>query len=172
MQLFDERWVETIGGLIEENVALLKRLEAAGRPVYALSNFASVKFALARQMLDFLNEFDISVISGHVCVVKPDPPIYQILFERARRDPSELLFVDDSLANVRAAEEAGIRRRASTSDASSAPAARSRSDVAGSVLDKIRAERKRNRRPSPYWNANGAKGNSSPQILPGVMNAQ
>lgn len=86
-------------------------------------------------MLDFLNEFDISVISGHVCVVKPDPPIYQILFERARRDPSELPFVEDSLANVRAAEEAGTRR-ASNSNASSAPAARSRSDAAGSALDK------------------------------------
>jgi 2-haloacid dehalogenase len=108
LRLFDERWVETIGGPIEENVALLKRLKAAGRPVYALSNFASVKFALARQMFDFLDEFDLCVISGHVGVVKPDPRIYQILFERARRDPSELLFVDDSLANVRAAEEAGM----------------------------------------------------------------
>lgn len=108
LHLFDERWVETIGGPIEENVALLKRLKAAGRPVYALSNFASVKFALARRMFDFLNEFDLSVISGHVGVVKPDPRIYQILFERARRDPSELLFVDDSLANVRAAEQAGM----------------------------------------------------------------
>ncbi len=39
---------QTIGGPIEENVALLKRLKAAGRPVYALNNFASVKFALAR----------------------------------------------------------------------------------------------------------------------------
>ncbi len=108
LHLFDERWVETIGGPIEENVALLKRLKAAGRPVYGLSNFASVKFALARQMFDFLNEFDLCVISGQVGVVKPDPRIYEILFERVGRDPSELLFVDDSLANVRAAEEAGM----------------------------------------------------------------
>ncbi len=108
LHLFDERWVETIGGPIEQNVALLKRLKAAGRPVYGLSNFASVKFALARQMFDFLNEFDLCVISGQVGVVKPDPRIYEILFERVGRDPSELLFVDDSLANVRAAEEAGM----------------------------------------------------------------
>jgi HAD superfamily hydrolase (TIGR01509 family) len=108
LHLFDERWVETIGGPIEENVALLRRLKAAGRPVYALSNFASVKFAVARRMFDFLNEFDTAVISGHVGVVKPDPRIFEILFERVGRRPSELLFVDDSAANVRAAEALGM----------------------------------------------------------------
>jgi HAD superfamily hydrolase (TIGR01509 family) len=108
LHLFDERWVETIGGPIEENVALLRRLKRAGRPVYALSNFASVKFALARQMFDFLNEFDTAVISGHVGVVKPDPRIYEMLFKRVGRPASELLFIDDSAANVRAAEALGM----------------------------------------------------------------
>ena len=108
LHLFDERWIETIGDPIEENVALMRRLRVAGRPIYGLSNFASVKFALARQMFDFLNEFDVCVISGHVGVVKPDPRIFAILFERAGRDPRELVFVDDSLANVRAAEALGM----------------------------------------------------------------
>ncbi len=31
VRLYDERWVETLGGPIEENVALLRRLRAAGR---------------------------------------------------------------------------------------------------------------------------------------------
>ena len=108
LHLFDERWVETIGGPIEENIALLRRLKAAGRPVFALSNFASGKFAIARRMFDVLNEFDACVISGHVGVVTPDPRIYEILFERAGRRPNELLFVDNSLANVRAAEALGM----------------------------------------------------------------
>jgi 2-haloacid dehalogenase len=108
LHLFDERWVETLGAPIEENVALLRRLRRAGRPVYALSNFATVKFAIARQMFDFLSEFDHAVISGHVGVVKPDPRIFEILFERVGRGPSELLFVDDSAANVRAAEALGM----------------------------------------------------------------
>lgn len=106
--LFDQRWVETIGGPVEENVALLRRLKAAGSPVHALSNFAAVKFALARQIYDFLNEFDVCVISGHVGVVKPDPRIFDILFERVGRPPADLLFIDDSLANVRASEAAGM----------------------------------------------------------------
>jgi HAD superfamily hydrolase (TIGR01509 family) len=108
LHLFDERWVETIGGPIEENIALLRRLKAAGRPVYGLSNFATVKFALARQMFDVLNEFDHCVVSGHVGVAKPSPRIFEILFEGVGRKPHELLFVDDSPRNVEAAEALGM----------------------------------------------------------------
>jgi len=108
LKLFDARWTETLGGPIEENVTLLKRLRAAGRPVHALSNFAAEKFALARARHPFLDEFDACVVSGHVGVAKPDPRIFEILFARARRRPSELLFIDDSIANVRASEAAGM----------------------------------------------------------------
>lgn len=108
LRLFDARWIETLDGPIEENVALLRRLRAAGRPVHALSNFAAEKFALARERFDFLNVFDACVVSGHVGVAKPDRRIYEILFERAGVAPDELLFVDDSLPNVRAAEALGM----------------------------------------------------------------
>ena len=108
LHLFDERWVETIGGPIEENVALMRRLKAAGRPVYALSNFATVKYAIARKMFDFLNDFDHAVISGHVGAAKPDPHIFEILFKQVGRRPEELLFVDDSLTNVEAARALGM----------------------------------------------------------------
>ena len=108
LRMFRPRWIETLGGPIEENVALLRRLRASGKPVYALSNFARETFALAERHHDFLSEFDGRVISGHVGVVKPDERIYEILFERVGRPPSELLFVDDSTANVRAAEELGM----------------------------------------------------------------
>ena len=108
VRLYDTRWVETLAGPIEENVALLRRLRAAGRPVHALSNFSTEKFAISEGLHDFLREFDTRIVSGHVGVAKPHRKIYEILFERAGRKPHELVFVDDSLANVRAAEEAGM----------------------------------------------------------------
>ena len=108
IQMFHERWIETLGEPIEENVALMRRLRASGKPVYALSNFAHETFALAERNHDFLSEFDGRVISGHVGFVKPDARIYKILFERVERQPSELLFVDDSAANVRASEALGM----------------------------------------------------------------
>ena len=108
LRLFHERWIETLDGPIDENVALLRRLKAAGRPVHALSNFATDKFALARAEHDFLDAFDVAVISGHVGAVKPDRRIYEILFERVGSGPEDLLFIDDSPANVRAAEALGM----------------------------------------------------------------
>jgi HAD superfamily hydrolase (TIGR01509 family) len=108
VRLYDSRWVETLKGPIEENVALLRRLRAAGRPVHALSNYSTAKFAVSEALHDFLKEFDTRVVSGHVGVAKPDPRIYEILFERAGLKPQELVFIDDSLANVRAAETLGM----------------------------------------------------------------
>jgi 2-haloacid dehalogenase len=108
LRQFDERWMETLGGPIEANVAVLRRLREAGRPVHALSNFAWQKFALARQRYDFLDTFDARVISGEVGVAKPGRRIFEILFERAGRRPEELLFVDDSFVNVSAAEALGM----------------------------------------------------------------
>ena len=108
VRLYDTRWIETLAGPIEENVALLRRLRAAGRPVHALSNFSTVKFAHAETLHAFLKDFDTRVVSGHVGVAKPSARIYEILFERAGRRPHELLFIDDSLPNVRAAEALGM----------------------------------------------------------------
>ena len=108
IRMFHERWIETLGEPIEENVALLRRLRASGKPVYALSNFAHETFALAERKYDFLSEFDDRVISGHVGLVKPDAGIYEFLFKRAGRRPGELLFIDDSPANVHASEALGM----------------------------------------------------------------
>ena len=108
LRLFDTRWMETLGGVIEENVALLHRLKAQGARVHALSNFAHEKFDLARAEYPFLDAFDVAVISGREGVAKPDRRIFEILLERVGLPPGELLFVDDSLKNVEAARALGI----------------------------------------------------------------
>jgi HAD superfamily hydrolase (TIGR01509 family) len=108
LRAFDTRWLETLGGPIEENVALQRRLRARGQRVHALSNFAHEKFALAAQSYPFLREFDVAVISGQEGVAKPDRRIFEILVERVGRPAGELLFVDDSPRNVEAARAFGI----------------------------------------------------------------
>ena len=49
------------------------------------------------------------MISGHVGAVKPEARIYEILFERVGARPEDLLFIDDSPPNVRAAEAFGMQ---------------------------------------------------------------
>lgn len=53
--------------------------------------------------------FDKMFISYMMGMVKPDPGIFTAVIEGAGIVPEETLFIDDSLANCKAAEEFGIR---------------------------------------------------------------
>jgi HAD superfamily hydrolase (TIGR01509 family) len=48
------------------------------------------------------------VVSGHERVIKPEARIYEIALERTGLQPADLLFVDDSLANIEAAAALGF----------------------------------------------------------------
>ena len=108
LALFDTRWLETLDGAIEDNLAIMRALKAQGRAVYGLTNYPAQKFDASRAIHPFLDEFDAIVVSGREGVTKPDPRIYQILFERAGRAPEELVFVDDVARNIEAAEKLGM----------------------------------------------------------------
>ncbi len=108
LALFDSRWTETLDGVIEENLALMRALKAKGRPVYCITNYPAQKFDLSRALHPFLDDFDAIVVSGRERITKPDERIYQLLFERAGRAPEELVFVDDVARNIAAAERLGM----------------------------------------------------------------
>jgi FMN phosphatase YigB (HAD superfamily) len=52
--------------------------------------------------------FDALVFSGEVGVAKPDPAVYLIAADRLGLPATRCAFVDDSVANVRGAVEAGM----------------------------------------------------------------
>ncbi len=108
LALFDTRWLETLDGAIEENLAIMRALKAQGRPVYGLTNYPAQKFEASRALHPFLDAFDAIVVSGREGVTKPDARIYEILFERAGRAAEELVFVDDVARNIAAAEKLGM----------------------------------------------------------------
>lgn len=95
-------------GAIEDSVAVLRDLHAAGVPLVALTNFAAETFPVARDRFGFLDLFDDVVVSGEVGLAKPDPEIFALVARRAGRAPSECVFVDDSPANVAGAADAGM----------------------------------------------------------------
>jgi 2-haloacid dehalogenase len=105
---FHERWIETLGGPIEPTVELLAELRAAGVPLYALTNWSAETFPLARPLFPFLEWFDGIVVSGDVRMVKPDPRIFAHLLETHGLRPEATVFIDDTPANVRAAQAAGM----------------------------------------------------------------
>ncbi|KZL21976.1 Phosphoglycolate phosphatase [Pseudovibrio axinellae] len=104
-----ERWEEMLGGAIEDNVALLSELKDSGVSLYAITNFSSEKFEEAKRIFTFLGDsFIDTVVSGDEKLLKPDLEIYKVLLERNQLEPSALLFIDDTLENVEAAQSIGM----------------------------------------------------------------
>ncbi|MBX2854058.1 MAG: HAD family phosphatase [Rhodobacteraceae bacterium] len=109
IQAYRSRWLETLDGAIESSVTLLKALKAADVPVYAITNYSTEKWTESQPHFPFLESFDGAVVSAHEGVIKPDPRIYQILFDRYGVDPARAVFIDDSPRNIAASEALGMR---------------------------------------------------------------
>jgi 2-haloacid dehalogenase len=108
IRAYDERWDEMVSGAIDGSVALMKRLRAAGVPLYAITNFSRTKFDLAARRFPFLLEFDGVVVSADEGLVKPDPAIFELFLKRFGLAAGDCLFVDDSPANIESARKLGI----------------------------------------------------------------
>lgn len=87
---------------------LAVRLHEAGYGCYILSN-AGTRFWRQKDRIPSLPCMDGWIASAFERLMKPDPAIYLTLCERYGLRPEECLFVDDSAANVRGAEVAGMR---------------------------------------------------------------
>lgn len=106
---FDREWQRSVPGTIEGTVTILHRLSAAGVPLYAITNFSAEKWAETRARFPFLaSGFRDVVVSAHERLVKPDPAIYRVLFDRANLAPGECVFVDDGPRNIAAAAALGM----------------------------------------------------------------
>jgi len=105
---YDQRWEESIPGPIVGTLELLQELRGAGYALHALTNWSAEKFTVAERRFDFATWFDQVVVSGREGICKPDPAIFHILLDRIGRSATDCLFVDDSEANVRAAERLGL----------------------------------------------------------------
>lgn len=105
---YDTRWTEMLGRPHADTVALMLGLQRGGYGVYGLTNFATEKFAIARQLHPFLDAFAGVVVSGDEGCVKPDPRIYRLLCERYGLAPARTVFVDDRPANVETAIAEGF----------------------------------------------------------------
>lgn len=92
---------------LDETVALMRELAAAGLRLYCLSNMSRETYAHLRAR-PFFELFDGVVISAHEGCIKPEAEIFRRLLERYAVAPASALFVDDLQANVDAARRLGI----------------------------------------------------------------
>ena len=94
--------------LTEGVLPALERLSTRGVGLACLSNDVSEWSLVLRRRFGLDKYVNTWVISGDVGVRKPSPEAYAALSRAVGVEPSLILFVDDRMANVRAARAAGL----------------------------------------------------------------
>ncbi len=86
----------------------LKELKERGCGVYYISNFAHKAHVECIDALDFLSEMDGGILSYQDKLIKPSPEIYRLFCDRYHLKACECVFIDDTPANVAAAQKEGM----------------------------------------------------------------
>jgi len=91
-----------------ETEKLMADLRAAGFKIGILSNIVKPFLAFALDEIPVFKVPDAAVFSCEVDAVKPEEKIYRILCEALGCAADEIVFFDDTVANVEGAEKFGI----------------------------------------------------------------
>lgn len=103
---FFREWPKYVEPL-ESTLTFIDELYDNDVPMYLLSN-APTYFADQATHYDMLKKFRGIVFSAPIRMAKPDPAIYEYLFETFSLDPRECFFIDDLEQNIAAGETFGM----------------------------------------------------------------
>lgn len=87
--------------------ALVTELKEKGFGIYLCSN-ASLRLRVYENRLPGIEYFDGTLVSAEEHLLKPDPAIYERLFEKYSLQPEECFFIDDIEANIEGAGQCGM----------------------------------------------------------------
>ena len=107
IRMWHDKWIKLASPEIPRSVRLQRALRKRSVPVFALTNFGVQNFDYATTVYPFLNEFDRLYVSGRMQMVKPHAPIYEAVERDCGLDPATLLFADDRIDNINAAQARG-----------------------------------------------------------------
>jgi 2-haloacid dehalogenase len=108
IRAWSARFVEMYGGVFDGTVALLGELRTRQVPLFASTNWGAASWAAAKVRYDFLGWFQGALVSGEVGLAKPDPAFFDLLVDTFELHPSETLYIEDNLDNLRAAADRGF----------------------------------------------------------------
>jgi len=106
---YGPRFAETIPGPIPGMHEIVAELDAAGVPLFSITNFSGEFFRPFRaEHAGLFDRFRDIVVSGDERMMKPDPAIFALALDRFGLGAGEGLFIDDRADNVAAAEASGF----------------------------------------------------------------
>ena len=109
IEIWGPRFEETVTGPVPGSLEILRDLDAAGVPLFGITNFSHEfwpPFRAARA--EIFDRFADIVVSGDEKLIKPDPAIYTLALERFGLAAGEGLFVDYRVENIEAARDNGF----------------------------------------------------------------
>jgi len=98
---------EYIGKKIRQVFKLITQLQRSGLMIGLLSNTNALHFEYAFSRIKEFGSFQKLYLSFKLHLMKPDPKIFQHVTRDLGFDPDEILFIDDTTANIEAALTAG-----------------------------------------------------------------
>ena len=101
------RFLETIPGPVEGTADLIRALDDADVPLFAITNFGADFWEMFLPTEPALQLFRDIVVSGQEKLAKPDPAIFRLAQQRFGYAPEDMMFIDDNPANIAAAQHLG-----------------------------------------------------------------
>ena len=109
IRLFFGEWIRMFHGAIDGMYEIVADLKQRGYHLYGLSNWAAATFdKYVGPNFPVFQLLEGMVVSGHEFCIKPDEKIYRLLLDRYNLNPSESVFIDDSIPNLEGAARLGI----------------------------------------------------------------
>ncbi len=108
IRAWGDRFIEMVGPVIGETEGAMHALAARGVPQFGLTNMPSEAWPGVQTLSPAFALLADTIVSGDEGLVKPDPAIYAVVLARTGLEPADLLFVDDSAANIAAARAIGF----------------------------------------------------------------
>lgn len=102
------RFNETIPGPMPGSLELVERLDAAGVPLFAITNFGHEFWEAFRPTQPVFDRFRDIIVSGTEKLMKPDPAIFRLAIGRFGIDPAGAIFIDDVAKNIEGAKSVGL----------------------------------------------------------------
>ena len=107
IEAYATRFNETIPGPVPGSLEIVRDLDAAGLPLFAITNFGAEFWDGFRPTAPIFDLFRVIVVSGKEKIAKPDAAIFALAAERFGHDPEAMLFIDDNADNIAAARVLG-----------------------------------------------------------------
>ena len=107
IHIFNEHYPEIVTNEVEGMFDLLTKLKSEGYKLYGLTNWCS-KVYITMAQFPIFKLLDGQIISSEEKVIKPEPEIYNRLFDKFNLKPEECIFADDREENIEGGRRLGM----------------------------------------------------------------